>query len=129
MLFQDCVKLDLNNHIQNRNGVFDVLGGSWKLSAKDGAYIKGSTLFASLRDRQGKYLPETWVNLNMFISNTDGALKFGRKRQLAQVGDISRISTILLVQRRVLVCIHCIDYFNIHPCRAASNHCQCPFRI
>ncbi|KAJ2919827.1 hypothetical protein MD484_g591, partial [Candolleomyces efflorescens] len=71
--------LDLNKHIQNVDGAFDVTttASGWAHSAKS-QYLKGATLFAQLRTIQGHFAEETSVDLNLFVKNENGVLIFDR---------------------------------------------------
>jgi hypothetical protein len=70
-------KINLNDHIGNDDGEFDVTSDSWFNSARDGSCrLEGTVLFAQLRTRAGYYASETCVNLDMFVENKNGRLEF-----------------------------------------------------
>jgi len=70
-------QLDLNEHIGNREGEFDVTSSGWFNSAKDWSWrLQGTVMFAQLMTSTGWYGKETSINLNLFVKNDGGTLKF-----------------------------------------------------
>jgi len=72
-------QLDLNEYIGNREGEFDVTSSGWFNSAKEWSWrLEGTIMFAQLMTGAGWYGNETSINLNLFVKNDDGTLKFQR---------------------------------------------------
>ncbi|KAI0179643.1 CNVH-domain-containing protein [Hypoxylon sp. FL1284] len=70
-------KLDLNEHIGNRNGEFDVAMDRWYNSAENwSCHLRGPILCAQLRTITGACSPERCINLDLFVKNHDGSLEF-----------------------------------------------------
>ncbi|KAI1378137.1 hypothetical protein F4677DRAFT_36160 [Hypoxylon crocopeplum] len=70
-------KLDLNKYVGNDDGEFDITTGGWYESIKErSSCLDGTFLYAQLRTKEGSYAPETCINLNLFVGNLDGCLKF-----------------------------------------------------
>ncbi|XXH02056.1 hypothetical protein Hte_008421 [Hypoxylon texense] len=70
-------KLNLNDHIGNNNGEFDVTMDRWYNSAEDwSCHLRGPLLCAQLRTIAGTYAPERCINLDLFVKNHDGSLEF-----------------------------------------------------
>ncbi|KAI0108798.1 Cyanovirin-N [Hypoxylon sp. NC0597] len=70
-------KLNLNDHIGNNDGNFDVTMDRWYNSAEHWTcHLRGPFLCAQLRTLVGSWAPETYVNLDLFIRNKDGNLEF-----------------------------------------------------
>ncbi|KAF3060059.1 hypothetical protein GL218_04684 [Daldinia childiae] len=70
-------KLNLNEHIGNTNGTFDITGDRWHNSAQEwSVHLRGPYLYARLRTISGAYAEETCINLDLFVRNRDGILEF-----------------------------------------------------
>ncbi|KAI1207915.1 Cyanovirin-N [Annulohypoxylon truncatum] len=70
-------KLNLNEHVGNNDGSFDVTIDKWYNSAEHwSCHLQGPFLRAQLKTREGAWAPETSVNLDLFIRNKDGSLEF-----------------------------------------------------
>lgn len=70
-------KLNLNDHIGNNNGDFDVTMDRWYNTAEDwSCHLRGPVLCAQLRTISGTYAPERCINLDLFVKNHDGSLEF-----------------------------------------------------
>ncbi|OTA53171.1 Cyanovirin-N [Hypoxylon sp. EC38] len=70
-------KLNLNDHVGNNDGNFDVTMDRWYNSAEHWTcHLRGPFLCAQLRTLVGSWAPETYVNLDLFIRNKDGNLEF-----------------------------------------------------
>ncbi|KAL2004171.1 hypothetical protein VTN02DRAFT_5820 [Thermoascus thermophilus] len=68
-------QIDLNEHIANNDGDFDLSGSRWFDSAR-AVRLDGTILHAQLRTRAGKYSADRSLDLSLFLSNDDGDLKF-----------------------------------------------------
>ncbi|KAL9101179.1 MAG: hypothetical protein Q9163_003538 [Psora crenata] len=70
-------KLNLNDHIGNKDGQFDVTMSGWSNSAKsDSCRLEGTLLVAQLRHMNGSFGQEITINLDLFVRNNSGALAF-----------------------------------------------------
>ncbi|KAI2616759.1 hypothetical protein GGR54DRAFT_649186 [Hypoxylon sp. NC1633] len=70
-------RLDLNKHIGNADGAFDVTIDRWHDSADaSSCRLRGTFLFARLRATDGDFAAETCINLDLFVANVDGCLRF-----------------------------------------------------
>ncbi|KAL2010528.1 hypothetical protein VTN00DRAFT_6335 [Thermoascus crustaceus] len=68
-------RIDLNEHIANNDGEFDLSGSRWFDSAR-AVRLDGTILHAELRTRSGKYSEDRSLDLSLFLSNEDGNFKF-----------------------------------------------------
>ncbi|KAI1398180.1 Cyanovirin-N [Hypoxylon fuscum] len=70
-------RLNLNEHLGNNDGEFDVTMDRWYNSAMDwSCHLRGTLLCAQLRTVAGELAPERRINLDMFVKNQDGSLEF-----------------------------------------------------
>ncbi|KAI1803246.1 CNVH-domain-containing protein [Daldinia bambusicola] len=70
-------RLNLNEHIGNNDGVFDVTMDRWHNTAQQWSVrLRGPILYARLRTIAGGYAEETCINLDLFVRNRDGNLEF-----------------------------------------------------
>ncbi|KAI1641932.1 CNVH-domain-containing protein [Daldinia loculata] len=70
-------RLNLNEHIGNTNGTFDIIGDRWFNSAQEwSVHLRGPYLYARLRTISGAYAEESCINLDLFVRNRDGILEF-----------------------------------------------------
>ncbi|KAI2466958.1 Cyanovirin-N [Annulohypoxylon bovei var. microspora] len=70
-------KLDLNEHVGNNDGEFDVTIDKFYNTAEHwSCHIQGPFLRAQLKTREGAWAPETSINLDLFVRNKDGSLEF-----------------------------------------------------
>ncbi|KAI1763214.1 CNVH-domain-containing protein [Hypoxylon sp. FL1150] len=70
-------RLDLNDHIGNNDGAFDVAMDRWYNTAEGwSCHLRGPVLCARLRTVAGEYAPERCINLDLFVKNHDGSLEF-----------------------------------------------------
>ncbi|KAI1468165.1 CNVH-domain-containing protein [Daldinia caldariorum] len=70
-------RLNLNEHIGNNDGVFDVTMDRWHNTAQEwSVHLRGPILYARLRTIAGGYAEETSINLDLFVRNRDGNLEF-----------------------------------------------------
>ncbi|KAF3210123.1 hypothetical protein TWF192_003238 [Orbilia oligospora] len=70
-------RIDLNEHIGSYNGEFDVASSGWFGWSRPGSsYLQGTVLFAQLMRPDGSWGPRTSIDLNLFIKNDNGTLKF-----------------------------------------------------
>lgn len=68
-------QIDLNEHIANNDGEFDLSGSRWFDSAR-AVRLDGTILHAQLRTKAGKYSADRSLDLSLFLSNEDGNFKF-----------------------------------------------------
>lgn len=68
-------EIDLNDYIGNREGYFDTRTDRFYETATD-VYLEGSVLHADMKDSYGYYQGDQTIDLNLFITNDDGQLKF-----------------------------------------------------
>ncbi|KAI1655562.1 CNVH-domain-containing protein [Daldinia decipiens] len=70
-------RLNLNEHIGNNNGTFDITMDRWLNSAQEwSVHLRGPYLYARLRTISGAYAEESCINLDLFVRNRDGILEF-----------------------------------------------------
>ncbi|KAK6952719.1 hypothetical protein Daesc_005013 [Daldinia eschscholtzii] len=70
-------RLNLNEHIGNNDGVFDITMDRWHNTAQEwSVHLRGPILYARLRTIAGGYAEETCINLDLFVRNRDGNLEF-----------------------------------------------------
>ncbi|KAK6351988.1 hypothetical protein TWF718_005137 [Orbilia javanica] len=70
-------RIDLNEYIGCYNGEFDVASSGWFGWSRPGSsYLQGTVLFAQLMKPNGSWGPKTSIDLNIFIKNDNGTLKF-----------------------------------------------------
>ncbi|KAI0887037.1 Cyanovirin-N [Annulohypoxylon maeteangense] len=70
-------KLNLNEHVGNNDGSFDVTIDKWYNTAENwSCHLQGPFLSAQLKTREGAWAPETSINLDLFVRNKDGNLEF-----------------------------------------------------
>lgn len=70
-------KLNLNEHVGNNDGSFDVTIDKWYNTAEHwSCHLQGTSLLAQLKTREGAWAPETSINLDLFVRNKDGSLEF-----------------------------------------------------
>ncbi|KAI0379471.1 CNVH-domain-containing protein [Hypomontagnella monticulosa] len=70
-------KLNLNEHIGNKDGGFDATMGWWYHTALEwSCRLRGPFLYARLKTTVGEWSPETCINLDLFVKNRDGGLEF-----------------------------------------------------
>ncbi|KAI1453647.1 Cyanovirin-N [Annulohypoxylon moriforme] len=70
-------KLNLNEHVGNNDGSFDVTIDKWYNTAEQwSCHLQGPFLSAQLKTREGAWAPETSINLDLFVRNKDGSLEF-----------------------------------------------------
>ncbi|KAK1776295.1 Cyanovirin-N [Copromyces sp. CBS 386.78] len=67
--------IDLNDYIGNTDGYFNTSTNRFWETATD-IFLKGSVLHASMEDGDGNYREEQTIDLNLFITNDNGHLKF-----------------------------------------------------
>ncbi|KAK5991736.1 hypothetical protein PT974_07770 [Cladobotryum mycophilum] len=69
--------LGLNEHLENRDGDL-VVGGrnAWHTSDQDSWRLNGTILSGRLQRRDGNTMRDASIDLNLYISNEDGVLKF-----------------------------------------------------
>ncbi|KAK3392411.1 Cyanovirin-N [Sordaria brevicollis] len=67
--------IDLDEYIGNNDGKFDTRTNQFFATASN-AHLEGSVLHAKLKNSYGGYNDEQTVDLNLFITNDDGYLKF-----------------------------------------------------
>ncbi|UKZ79474.1 hypothetical protein TrVFT333_007229 [Trichoderma virens FT-333] len=70
-------RLDLNNHVGNNEGVFEI-GGTGVYGSADGASwrLDGTTIITLLYLPDGSFGEEQFLDLNDYVSNEDGVLVF-----------------------------------------------------
>ncbi|KAI0890991.1 Cyanovirin-N [Annulohypoxylon nitens] len=70
-------KLNLNEHVGNNDGSFDVTIDKWYNTAEHwSCHLQGTSLLAQLKTREGAWAPEMSINLDLFVRNKDGSLEF-----------------------------------------------------
>ncbi|KAI1103378.1 Cyanovirin-N [Jackrogersella minutella] len=70
-------KLNLNEHVGNKDGQFDVTIDRWYNTAEHwSCHLQGTSLSAQMMTVEGSWAPETCINLDLFVRNKDGSLEF-----------------------------------------------------
>ncbi|KAK6338518.1 hypothetical protein TWF730_002581 [Orbilia blumenaviensis] len=70
-------RINLNEHIGSHNGEFHVASSGWFGWSRPGSsHLQGTVLFAQLMKPDGSWGPSTSIDLNLFIKNDNGTLKF-----------------------------------------------------
>ncbi|KAF4506545.1 hypothetical protein G6O67_006619 [Ophiocordyceps sinensis] len=72
-------ELDINNHVGNNDGVFDLHGTGVYDSADHASWrLDGTTIVALLRKADGSLGEEQFLRLDDHVSNNDGTLEFNK---------------------------------------------------
>ncbi|KAK6510242.1 hypothetical protein TWF481_004958 [Arthrobotrys musiformis] len=70
-------RIDLNKHIGSYDGEFDIASSGWFGWSRPGtSHLQGTVLFAQLMRPDGSWGPMASIDLNLFIRNDNGTLRF-----------------------------------------------------